>query len=58
MVDYNRAPAGYYRAEGMIKNVNTIEGYRDIDKAHTLQQSGKTVGFFFFFFFNALTEKD
>jgi ubiquitin-like modifier-activating enzyme ATG7 len=36
-------PAGHYRAEGMIKNVNTIEDYKDIDKISLLQQAGKTV---------------
>lgn len=38
-----RVPAGYYRAEGMIKNVNTIEEYREIDKMSLLQLAGKTV---------------
>ena len=28
----------------MIKNVNTIEEYKDIDKMSLLQQAGKTVG--------------
>lgn len=37
------ALGGYYRAEGLIKNVNTIEEYRNIDKAHMLRQSGETV---------------
>jgi hypothetical protein len=27
----------------MIKNVNTIEEYKDIDKINLLQQAGKTV---------------
>ncbi|KAF3492048.1 Atg7p [Arthroderma uncinatum] len=36
-------PAGYYRAEGMIKNVNTIEEYRNADKPALLQLAGKTV---------------
>jgi ubiquitin-like modifier-activating enzyme ATG7 len=36
-------PAGYYRAEGMIKNVNTLEEYKDIDKISLLHQAGKTV---------------
>lgn len=35
--------AGYYRAEGMIKNVNTIEEYRNLDKAVVLNQAGRTV---------------
>lgn len=39
----NRAPAGYYRAEGMIKNVNTIEEYRNMDKPQMIIQSGRTV---------------
>ena len=39
----DRAPAGLYRAEGMIKNFNTIEEYRNADKAQLLTQSGKTV---------------
>jgi ubiquitin-like modifier-activating enzyme ATG7 len=36
-------PAGYYRAEGTIKNVNTIEEYTKTDKMSMLQQAGKTV---------------
>lgn len=39
----SRVPAGCYRAEGMIKNVNTMEEYKDIDKISLLQQAGKTV---------------
>lgn len=38
-----RAPASYYRAEGMIKNVNTIEDYRNMDKQQMILQAGKTV---------------
>ncbi|KAJ5590094.1 Ubiquitin-like modifier-activating enzyme atg7 [Penicillium hetheringtonii] len=37
------APAGYYRAEGMIKNVNTIEEYRNMDKPQMIIQSGRTI---------------
>lgn len=36
-------PAGYYRAEGIIKNVNTIEEYKDLDKRAILIQSAQTV---------------
>ncbi|KAF4210754.1 hypothetical protein CNMCM8980_005809 [Aspergillus fumigatiaffinis] len=36
-------PEGYYRAEGTIKNVNTFEEYRDIDKPQMLQQAGQTI---------------
>ncbi|KAL5333294.1 hypothetical protein BJX70DRAFT_392305 [Aspergillus crustosus] len=36
-------PAGYYRAEGVIKNVNTSEEYTKTDKLGMLQQAGKTI---------------
>jgi hypothetical protein len=36
-------PTTLYRAEGIIKNVNTIEEYSNTDKVGMLQQSGKTV---------------
>ncbi|KAJ9614086.1 Autophagy protein 7 [Cladophialophora chaetospira] len=36
-------PTGYYRAEGMIRNFNTIEEYRNIDKLAMIQQAGKTI---------------
>ncbi|RMJ23975.1 hypothetical protein PHISP_05159 [Aspergillus sp. HF37] len=39
----DETPPGYYRAEGIIKNVNTIEEYRGIDKAHMLHQAGRTI---------------
>ncbi|EEQ86226.2 Autophagy protein 7 [Blastomyces dermatitidis] len=39
----DEVPAGYYRAEGMIKNVNTIEEYRNTDKNALLLQTGKTI---------------
>lgn len=41
-------PTGAYRAEGMIKNVNTLEEYRDMDKAAMLLQAGKTVSAYHF----------
>jgi hypothetical protein len=31
----------------MIKNVNTLEEYKDIDKISLLQQAGKTVQFLY-----------
>ncbi|CAG8214737.1 unnamed protein product [Penicillium salamii] len=37
------APASYYRAEGTIKNVNTIEEYRNADRAKMLSQVGQMV---------------
>lgn len=39
----DEVPAGYYRAEGIIKNFNTIEEYRNIDKTLMIQQAGKTI---------------
>lgn len=36
-------PAGFCRAEGMIKNVNTIEEYKNLDKGAILSQSARTV---------------
>lgn len=43
LTELSRAPASYYRAEGMIKNVNTIEDYRNMDKSQMIIQAGKTV---------------
>lgn len=37
------APAGHYRAEGVIKNVNTIEEYRNMDKSRMITQAGRTI---------------
>ncbi|PYI00487.1 E1-like protein-activating [Aspergillus sclerotiicarbonarius CBS 121057] len=39
----DETPTGFYRAEGMIKNVNTFEEYINIDKAHVLHQSAKMI---------------
>lgn len=36
-------PPGFYRAEGIIKNLNTIEEYRNIDKLQLIQQAGRTI---------------
>lgn len=36
-------PAGLYRAEGMIRNMNTIEDYRGLDMTAILNQAGRTV---------------
>lgn len=38
-----RVPAGFYRGEGIIRNVNTIEDYRNLDKAAILNLAGRTV---------------
>ncbi|KAL2844300.1 hypothetical protein BJY01DRAFT_189073 [Aspergillus pseudoustus] len=39
----DEVPATLYRAEGMIRNVNTIEEYANADKVGMLQQSGRTI---------------
>ena len=36
-------PAGFCRAEGMIKNVNTIEEYMALDKGAILSQTSRTI---------------
>ncbi|KAF2835109.1 E1-like protein-activating enzyme Gsa7p/Apg7p [Patellaria atrata CBS 101060] len=36
-------PASYYRAEGMIKNVNTIEEYKNMDRAAVLERAARTI---------------
>ncbi|KAL2045074.1 hypothetical protein N7G274_002849 [Stereocaulon virgatum] len=36
-------PAGFCRAEGMIKNVNTVEDYRALDKGAILSQAAHTI---------------
>jgi hypothetical protein len=40
---FTRIPAGFYRAEGIIKNVNTIEDYKKLDKPAVLNRAGRTV---------------
>ncbi len=39
----DEVPTGFYRAEGMIRNFNTIEEYRNVDKLAMIQQAGKTI---------------
>ncbi|CAD6592247.1 MAG: Autophagy protein 7 [Alectoria sarmentosa] len=39
----DNVPAGFCRAEGMIKNVNTIEEYRSLDKGAILSQAACTI---------------
>lgn len=36
-------PAGFCRAEGVIKNVNTAEEYKNLDRGAIISQSGRTV---------------
>ncbi|OXV06615.1 hypothetical protein Egran_05617 [Elaphomyces granulatus] len=39
----DQIPPGYYRGEGIFRNVNTIEEYRSINKLLFLHQAGKTI---------------
>jgi len=43
VADLDRVPAGHIRAEGKIKNVNTIEDFKIMDKGAMLQTAGKQV---------------
>ena len=43
LADRNSVPAGHIRAEGKIKNVNTIEDFKNMDKAAMLQTAAKQV---------------
>lgn len=36
-------PQGYYRAEGLIRNYNTIEEFRQVDKAAHVELAGRTI---------------
>jgi ubiquitin-like modifier-activating enzyme ATG7 len=38
-----RIPGGYYRAEGYIKNYNTIEEYKNVDRSNVVDLAGRTV---------------
>lgn len=43
LAELYRVSAGFYRAEGYVKNVNTIEDYRVLDKSAVLERAGRTV---------------
>ncbi|KAF2259445.1 autophagy-related protein 7 [Lojkania enalia] len=36
-------PANYFRAEGIIKNCNTLEDYKNLDRAAVLERAAKTI---------------
>ena len=44
LADERSVPLGLTRAEGFIKNVNTIEEFKNIDKAALIQSAGEQVG--------------
>ncbi|KAF2457463.1 hypothetical protein BDY21DRAFT_385748 [Lineolata rhizophorae] len=39
----NEVPSGYYRAEGIIKNFNTLEEYRSLDRSATIERAGRII---------------
>ena len=41
MANENSVPAGHIRAEGKIRNVNTIEDFKNMDKAAMLHTAAK-----------------
>ena len=40
-----RVPLGLTRAEGFIKNVNTMEEFKNTDKRAMMKRAGQQVGF-------------
>lgn len=42
-ITHCRSAQGYYRAEGCIRNFNTIDEFRAVDKAAFVERSGKTI---------------
>jgi len=38
-----RSPQGFYRAEGLIRNFNTIEEFRQVDKTAHIERAGRTI---------------
>ncbi|OCK76415.1 hypothetical protein K432DRAFT_428752, partial [Lepidopterella palustris CBS 459.81] len=39
----DEVPANYFRAEGIIKNCNTIEDYRNLDRGAVIERAGQTI---------------
>ncbi|KAF2102031.1 E1-like protein-activating [Rhizodiscina lignyota] len=39
----DEVPATFYRAEGIFKNVNTLEEYKNIDRSAVIEQAGRTI---------------
>ena len=40
---WRRSPQAYYRGEGVIRNFNTIEDFRQVDKAAHIERAGRTI---------------
>lgn len=43
LVPLSSSPQGYYRAEGLIRNFNTLEEFRQVDKAAFIERAGRTM---------------
>lgn len=43
LVDIHSVPAGHIRAEGKIRNLNTVEDFKNVDKTAMLQLAAKQV---------------
>ncbi|TKA30446.1 hypothetical protein B0A50_02673 [Salinomyces thailandicus] len=43
LVPLSRSPQGFYRAEGLIRNFNTLEEFRQVDKAAFIERAGRMV---------------
>lgn len=39
----DEVPANYFRAEGIIKNCNTIEDYKKLDRSAVIERAGRTI---------------
>ncbi|KAK3078838.1 Autophagy protein 7, partial [Coniosporium uncinatum] len=39
----NELPKGNYRAEGILKNFNTIEEYKNVDRPAVIERAGRTI---------------
>lgn len=42
-MDLHSIPLSLFRAEGILKNVNTIEEYKALDRAAIVERAGRTV---------------
>ena len=41
--DFSRVPSGFCRAEGMVRNFNTIEEFKEYDRTAHMERAGRTV---------------
>lgn len=45
LFDGRSVPSGFCRAEGILRNVNTMEEYKNIDRLAIIEGAGRTVRF-------------